>query len=103
MSTRGSIFYHYDESSGVTTHIYEETIDGTIHIEIEHAHGVTNVIWPQKEFVTDVLQNPERSELWTRMAEPRVRDWTKGLESLRSLVSCLKDTKSPPESASGSE
>ncbi len=55
MSTRGSIFLHEDELTGVKIHIYEEALDRTIHLEVEHDHGVTNVIWPHEEFVSEIL------------------------------------------------
>jgi hypothetical protein len=56
MSTRGSIFYHEDEATGVSIHVYEEALDRTIHLEVEHAHGVTNVLWPHQEFVSEILR-----------------------------------------------
>jgi hypothetical protein len=60
MSTRGSIFYHEDETTGVIIHVYEEALDRTIHLEVEHAHGVTNVIWPHNEFLEEVRQRASR-------------------------------------------
>jgi hypothetical protein len=56
MSTRGSILYHQDESTGVKIHIYEEALDRTIHLEVEHDYGITNVIWPHQEFLSEILR-----------------------------------------------
>jgi uncharacterized protein YlbG (UPF0298 family) len=56
MSTRGSIFYHEDKGRGVSIHVYEEALDRTMHLEIEHAFGVTNVLWPHDEFLSEMLR-----------------------------------------------
>jgi hypothetical protein len=49
MSTRGSIYYHHDPSTGVTIHIYDELVDVDtprgLRLEVEHPCGVTNVAW----------------------------------------------------------
>jgi hypothetical protein len=50
MSTRGSLYYHEDDKTGVTIHIYDESVaidtPAGLRLEIEHPCGVTNVAWP---------------------------------------------------------
>ena len=60
MSTRASIFLHEDPNTGVTIHIYDECVGIDtpcgLRLEIEHAHGVTNVAWPLSAQSTALLE-----------------------------------------------
>jgi hypothetical protein len=57
MSTRHSIFYHNDESTGIKLHIYIEVASektNDIRLEIEFPNGVVNVPWPQEAFMAEM-------------------------------------------------
>jgi hypothetical protein len=96
MSTRGSIFYHEDQTTGVNIHVYEEALDRTIHLEVEHAHGLTNVIWPHEEFVSEILRTlaPAMSRTVLSLAEagnPDVTDKGRSLSEMRASFASLKE------------
>ena len=59
MSTRGSLYYHRDPSTGVTIHIYHESVAVDtrrgLRLEVEHRHGLTNVAWPANWATTEKL------------------------------------------------
>jgi hypothetical protein len=61
MSTRGTVFYHVDQATGVTIHIYDELVEVDtprgLRLEIEHSCGVTNVAWPVDEAKTKMLED----------------------------------------------
>jgi hypothetical protein len=59
MSTRDSIFYHNDESTGASIHIYTEVASAKkndVRLEIEFPNGAVNVPWPQEAFVEAMRQ-----------------------------------------------
>jgi hypothetical protein len=59
MRTRGSIFYHRNEDTGVEIHIFEEVAIGVkndIRLEIEFPHGVVNVPCPLDALVEELSQ-----------------------------------------------
>ncbi len=61
MSTRGSLYYHRDEETGVTIHIYDECSPADtptgLRIEIEHPYGDANVAWPGSKSTTELLKD----------------------------------------------
>ena len=96
MSTRGSIFYHEDQTTGVSIHVYEEALDRTIHLEVEHAHGLTNVIWPHEEYVSEILRRlaPLMSKAALSLADaenPDVTDKGLSLSEMPGSSAPLKD------------
>jgi len=62
MSTRHSIFYHNDETSGVQIHIYTEVASAKkndIRLEIESPHSIVNVPWPDEAFLEEMRSRLE--------------------------------------------
>ena len=71
MSTRSSIFYHRDDDTGISIHIYEEAIserDDDIRIEIELPNCTVNVPWPEQAFREQLR---ERVEFLAKLDEAR--------------------------------
>ena len=58
MSTRCSIFYHHNEETDLTIHIFEELAMGCkndIRLDVEFSQGTINVPWPREAFRDEML------------------------------------------------